>query len=310
LLQILVRSYQKSIINQRQPIMKNHYKPLILMLALALYSASIFSQEDTPPQYRIVTTDGNIFVGHIIEESDTEIVIKTEQLGDLRIARTNIRSMSVIRPETLVEGVYWPDNPQSARYFWAPNGYGMKAGEIYYQNIWVLYNQVSFGVTDHFSVSAGLVPLFLMGGGATPVWVVPKFSVPIESDKVQLGAGAFLGALLGEGEVFGIAFASATFGSRDLNTNFGLGWGFTGNGWARHPIVNLGFMARTGPRGYFLSENYLFPGETTIVLISGGGRRIIGDGVGLDFGLFIPLNAGFGFLGLPFLGVTIPIGSK
>ena len=219
----MASAQQKSNINQRKNPMKNRNKAIVLLLALFFCSASVFSQEEAPARYRIVTADGNIFVGHILEESDTEVVISTEQFGEVRISKQNIRSMNIVRSETMIGGVYWPDNPQSTKYFWAPNGYGMKAGEMYYQNIWVLYNQVSYGITDYFSVSAGLVPLFLFRAPATPVWIVPKFSIPVASDVVQIGAGAFLGALLGEGEVFGIAFGSATFGGRDINTNFGLG---------------------------------------------------------------------------------------
>jgi hypothetical protein len=280
---------------------------LILLMFSPVYS---IAQDQTPEIYRVLTTGGNEFVGIIIEETGTEITLRTEQYGDLRILRSDIRRMSVVRQETMVEGVYWPDNPQSTRYFWAPNGYGMGQGEVYYQNIWVLYNQVSIGVSDIFSFSFGTIPLFLFGAGVTPVWIVPKISIPVEGDKIQVGAGAFLGAILGESEFFGIAFGSTTFGSRDRNTTVAMGWGFTGDGWARSPLVNISFMARSSPRGYFLSENYLIPGDDTVVILSAGGRRIIGSGLGLDFGLFLPLGGGTGFIALPFLGITVPLGGK
>jgi hypothetical protein len=286
---------------------RSTWLPAILVL-LILCPVHAFAQDETPETYRVLTTDGNEFIGQIIEETETDILIRTEQYGDMRIERSKIRRISVIRQETLVEGVYWPDNPQSTRYFWAPNGYSMGQGEVYYQNIWVLYNQVSIGVSDVFSFSIGTIPLFLFGAGVVPVWVVPKVSIPIESDRIQVGAGAFLGAILGESEFFGIAFGSTTFGSRDRNTSIALGWGFTGDGWANSPLVNISFMARTSPRGYFLSENYLMPMDGDLyVILSAGGRRIIGNGLGLDFGLFLPLGRGIGFFALPFLGITVPM---
>jgi len=70
-------------------------------------------------------------------------------------------------------------------------------------------------------------------------------------------------------------------------------------------------MIRTGPKGYFLTENY-FIGTTDnfVVLTSIGGRRIIKN-VGLDFGLWIPLGADIGsFIAVPWLGFTIPFGTK
>ncbi len=285
---------------------RSTWLPAILVLLILCQVHELNAQDETPDTYRVLTTEGNEFVGIIIEESETEIVLRTEQYGDLRIPRSNIRRMNVIRQETLVEGVYWPDNPQATRYFWAPNVYSMGQGEVYYQNIWVLYNQVSIGISEVFSLSFGTVPLFLLSADVTPIWVVPKISIPLQSDQVQVGAGAFMGALLGGGGVFGIAFGSTTFGSRDRNASIALGWSFTDDGWATHPIFNFNFMARTGPRGYFLSENYFFPGAGTLVL-SGGGRRIIGSGLGLDFGLFLPIGSEMGFIALPFLGVTVPI---
>jgi hypothetical protein len=216
--------------------------------------------------------------------------------------------MSVVRQETMVEGVFWPDNPQATRYFWAPNGYSMGQGEVYYQNIWVLYNQVSIGISEIFSLQLRNRPtLFIRVRVSRPFGWSPRSLSQLQGDKIQVGAGAFLGAMLGESEFFGIAFGSTTFGSRDRNTTVAMGWGFTGDGWARSPLVNISFMARSSPRGYFLSENYLIPGDDTVVILSAGGRRIIGSGLGLDFGLFLPLGGGTGFIALPFLGMTVPL---
>jgi len=58
---------------------------------------------------------------------------------------------------------------------------GLHKGEGYYQNIWVFWNQASFGVTENFSLGFGIIPLFLFGGEAgqySPIWVVPKLSYP------------------------------------------------------------------------------------------------------------------------------------
>jgi hypothetical protein len=46
-------------------------------------------------------------------------------------------------------------------------------------------------------MSAGLIPLFLFGGIETPVWIVPKFCIPIEKEKINVAAGAFIGGVVG-----------------------------------------------------------------------------------------------------------------
>ncbi|RLD25441.1 MAG: hypothetical protein DRI70_07125 [Bacteroidetes bacterium] len=209
------------------------------------------------------------------------------------------------------DGKYWSDNPQSTRYFFSPNGYGLKAGEGYYQNVWIMVNSFAVGITDVFSIGAGIVPLFLFAGSPTPVWFTPKFSIPISKDKVNLGGGALLGTVLGEGNTgFGILYGITTLGSRDNNITAGLGYGYAGGDWAKSPMINLNGMSRIWARGYLISENYFIQtvGSTQVIL-SFGGRWIIKD-AGLAFGLVLPVIDTGSLFAIPWLGITIPFGNK
>jgi hypothetical protein len=203
-------------------------------------------------------------------------------------------------------------NPQATRYFWLPNGYGLKKKESYYQNVWLFFNQVSVGLTDNFSIGAGMVPLFLFAGSPTPVWITPKVSFPVVKDKFNIGAGALAGTVIGLDESgFGLLYGLTTFGSRDKNFTLGLGWAYAGGTIANVPTISVGGMIRTGPRGYFLTENYFIgAGGETFGIISAGGRRII-KRISLDYGLFLPLAAGLDtFLAMPWLGLTVPFGKN
>lgn len=292
--------------------MRNLFLIFLLSFLVINLKAQEIIQKDTTSVYRIETTDGNTFTGTIIEEDSQSIQLSTEKLGVIRIAKSDVRTRSLVEGVRKVEDEYWMPNPQSTRYFWAPNGYGLQKGEAYYQNIWVFYNQFSWGITQHFSMSLGIVPLFLFAGAPTPIWAVPKFSIPISEDKVNLGAGAFVGTVLGESTgVFGLLFGTATFGSRDKNFTFGLAQGFSTDGWLEVPIINMSGMARTGTRGYFITENYMViaDGEFGMV-ISAGGRSIIRN-IGLDYSLWIPIVPDMeGFVAAPFLGITVPLGKS
>ncbi len=259
---------------------------------------------------KIETTDGNEFMGQVVNEDDNKIVIKTEKLGEITIPKTDIKRRETVQVQQIKEGKYWFPNPQSTRYFWSPNGYGLKKGEGYYQNIWVLWNQFSYGVTDYFSVGGGIIPLFLFGGAPTPVFATMKFSIPVEENKVNIAAGAIAGTILGESETgFGIVYGLSTFGSPDANVTFGLGYGFAGGEWAKAPMVNFNGMFRVSSRGYFITENYLLSGGgETILLISLGGRSIIKKAA-LDYGLVFPVADIGQFIAIPWLGFTIPFGN-
>jgi len=287
---------------------------LLLLLFAVLGCEFSYSQEtsDTAAVYRIETFDGNIFIGNITSEDSATIVLKTTSLGEIKIPLSNIKSKTILKQVKYEGGKIWLPNPQSSRYFWAPNGYGLEKGTSYYQNIWILYNQFSFGLTNNFSIGAGFLPLFLFGGTSSPFWIVPKVSIPVVKDKFNLGTGAFLGTILGEDAgVFGLLYGTTTFGSRDRNISFGLAYGFAQDDWLNIPVINVASMIRTGPKGYFITENYVITAEgETVALLSLGGRSIIRN-IGLDYSLWIPIGAEMDtFVAIPFLGITIPLGSK
>ncbi|MDO8928201.1 MAG: hypothetical protein Q7W54_04345 [Bacteroidota bacterium] len=286
-----------------------------LLLTICLIGFSFLSDaqnsQDTL-KIQIETVDGNTYIGTILEDTPETIRIKTDKLGEISIPRAEMKRINQLSTIIVKDGTYWLENPQSTRYFWAPNGYSLKKGEGYYQNVWIMFNQAIYGFTDHFSGGVGVVPMFLFAGASTPAWITAKFSVPVVKDKVNLGAGALVGTVIGEENTgFGILYGISTFGSRDRNLNIGLGWGFAGGEMASNPTVSIGGMIRTGAKGYLITENYFIgTPENFIVLMSVGGRRII-QKAGLDFGLWIPLGADIGsFVAIPWLGFTIPFGQK
>jgi hypothetical protein len=277
-----------------------------LLVTVAMAQATT----DTTKIWRIETTDGNEFYGPILFRDNYEVKLKTEILGFITIQHNHIKSISEVQQEELKEGEIWLKFPQDARYFYAPNGYGLRKGEAYYQNTWVLFNQASVGITNNISLGAGILPLFLFAGSPTPVWITPKFYGTVIKDKFNVGAGALLGVIMGEGGgAFGIPYGVTTFGSRDKNVSLGVGWGFTSEGWADKPMYNLSGMIRTGKKGYFLTENYLLQIEGDNYLVISFGGRTVWPRVSLDYGLFLPMGIDE-FVAIPWLGITIPLGKK
>lgn len=287
---------------------------LVLLVLVSLNCLVSNGQDltDSVSTFRIETKDGNTFVGTIVSEDQLVIVLKTEIYGEVTIQKASISSRTKLGEIKMVGRELWLPNPQSARYFWAPNGYGLEKGSAYYQNIWILYNQFSFGLTRNFSIGAGMVPLFLFAGTATPLWIVPRFSIPVVENKLNIGTGALLATLIGEDTgLFGLLYGTTTIGSRERNISLGLAYGFADDEWLRVPVINFSGMARTGPRSYLITENYVITmdGET-LVIISGGGRSMVRN-VGIDYSLWIPLGADIDeFIAIPFLGITVPIRTK
>ena len=284
---------------------------LVIFMTLISLRSGLKAQEtiDTTQLWHITMFNDNEYTGYILDRNPEVIVLKTAELGTINLKVIGITKMEPITEDRIINGQYWFDNPQATRYFFSPAGHGLRKGEGYYQNAWLFFNQVSFGLTDYFSLGGGTVPLFLFAGAPTPVWITPKFSIPI-GEKLHIGAGALAGIVLGaDNNQFGTIYGTTTFGSRDKNLSVGLGYGFTDGALAEYPTINLSGMIRFGKRGYFITENYFIgTANDATLIISAGGRRV-GKKITLDYGGIIPFTEGT-LIALPWLGISVPIGKK
>lgn len=286
-----------------------------LLCSLALFgrpAAPLYAQEQASeePVYRVETAGGEVVIGTLVSENEKEIVLDTRQFGEVTLERANIEQMEEIDPDQFQDGQYWFRNPQSTRYLFAPNAIGIPKGEGYYQNTWILLNNVNFGVSNNFSIGAGTIPVFLFGASALPIWVLPKVSISTPQENLHLAGGAVLGGVLsGEGGgSAGLVYGSATLGTRDHNATASVGYGYVDESFSDSPVINVSGMTRIGRTTYLITENYFFPAVDEANVISLG-IRWAPENFAVDFALFRPLTLETdSFIGFPWLGVTIPFG--
>jgi len=290
----------------------DHFKTVLLLFLLSVLTNS-YSQEpaDSTRLWVIDTQDGNSFMGKVVDEDSTKIILLTEVYGVIQIPLSQIKAKSELRTSDVVEGELWFSNPHATRYFFGTNGYGLRKGEAYYQNTWILFNQVNYGITNYISLGGGIVPLFLFAGAPTPVFITPKVTVPIVKDKVNLGAGVLYAYVLGEEFGLGITYGALSFGNRDNNLTLGAGWAFADGEWATSPTLTLSGMTRVGRKTYLITENYYIglSEESSLGIISLGGRSVQ-KRLAVDWGLVLPVGADIGsFVAIPWLGIAIPFGN-
>ena len=284
----------------------------LLFVVTAASVGPVHAQEaiEESETYRVKTSGGNVVVGTVVSASDQDVVVDTRHLGTVTIQRDDIQSIEQVDPDAVRDGEYWFANPQSTRYFFAPNAIGIPRGEGYYQNAWIFFNNANYGVSDHLSIGAGTVPIFLFGAPAVPIWVLPKVSIPTPTENVHLAGGAVLGGIVGEGGGVGggLLYASSTVGNRDHNATIGLGYGYADGDISSTPAINVSGMTRVSRTLYLISENYFLPGVDGGNLISAG-VRWAPENFAVDFALFRPLSLeSDSFIGFPWLGLTIPFG--
>jgi hypothetical protein len=294
----------------------NQFLRHFFVFCLLFFVARLSAQENT--NVRVTTQDGSVIVGTLTTLNDSILVIKATNLGDITLQRAQVTNIETIAADGSSthssDSRYWYDNPHTTRYYFNSNGYGLRKGEGYYQNTWVLYNQVSLGLSDYFSMGVGAIPTFLFGSGELPIWVTPKVSLPVVPNKFNVGIGAFIGTFLGgfaDNDRAGIVYGNTTFGSREKNFTLGIGYAFFDDEWARTPTFNISGMSRISRKFAFVTENYIISADGSTFTLASGGIRYIAPALSIDASLFIPITSELDRpIALPWVSITVPFELK
>lgn len=307
--------------------MINHYNTIVWSLLLTLFTflaTAIQAQNNGIEDIyvRVKMNDGNTFFGKQIALTDTHIIIETESLGKMNLPRENVKIFKVInKPTRSTSGQYWYENPNATRNVFTPTGYSLRKGEGYYQNLMLFYNQVSYGFTDRFTIGLGVETISILNGFENDTGIgysiTPKFSFPIQEEKLNIGLGALLinipfrddDQLLDLATLYGVT----TFGTRDRNVSLGIGFGAIDGEFSGRPVVTISGNLRVSERFALTTENWILPNDDSVVILSLGGR-IIGNNVTWDISFIGATDVdGVGELGIlpvPVVGLVAPFGGS
>lgn len=199
---------------------------LIFLMILFVGRPTVFAQEPTgqaetsaPKVFVIVKHDGARFYGHILSQDAREVLIETEELGQVYIPRHEIREIREVASRELDErGVYVPGEVFSTRYFITTNGLPVQKGENYI--LWNLYGpDFQFGVSENLGL--GVMTSWI----GYPIVGSAKYTIPLKNDW-HLGLGMLLGTgSWGIPDFLGaLPFGAITYGDRVKNFTFSAGY--------------------------------------------------------------------------------------
>ena len=216
--------------------------------------------------YQIVLKDGTQLRGELVRQDSVEAVIRTNNLGEVRLKTEQI--VRIEQEGTEADGVSYPNLfPQVMRL--APTAFTAERGKLFFRNYNVYISQFEYGITDNWSVGTAFfsfVPTGLFS-------LNTKISLPVSS-RVRLGINAQYAAVQTDGFLFtgaggsleGIGYVQgiATVGDRQNNTTYGLGWSVSNGELSRSVVGTFGLVRKVNAKLSFITENFVLFGNGTV----------------------------------------------
>jgi len=284
----------------------------ILMLAtLVCITDNVLGQNtnvenpiDSTKIYKIELMDGSIFIGNILQKDAINIVLRTSSIPKIDIPVSKIKSIEEVDKSNLKDGIYWYPNPHATRYFYGPSAIGLKKGEGYFQNTYLVLNSFNFGITDNISIGGGIELISTFAGKDPLYFITPKASFKV-AEKFHAGAGVLYARIPGESSSLGTLFATGTYGTLDNNITGSLGWGFVDSELSKQPIATLSGMKRISKRTALVTENWFIPIDGFYGLYSYG-IRFFGEKIAVDLAFINNSDIAEAIIiGIPFVSFTV-----
>lgn len=307
------------------------FKIIILLLCFMNFVVSLSAQvkkEATPKETSKSTTkqvhvdlkDGSSVEGKLIARRGDTVVIESATLGVLNLHIKNIKNIDALNSENLKNGQNWFENIHAPHNYFSPTAFNLRKGEGYYGNIFLFFNQVGYGFTDHFSLSGGtelISLLFSDGGDRSPqfFYLNPKFSYQVDK-SITLGVGAFI--LWGsEIDKIPLPYGVVTLGNRNNNVSLAIGAPLVSGGGSA-PVFSISGQARIARGICLMSENHII-NESGVGTtgIGTSGFRFMSKSIAFNVGFMYSINSNGDFFDtdspivpFPFLGLNVPFGQK
>ncbi len=255
--------------------------------------------------YKIMLIDGSEFVGKFVEKDSNTLIIATSSLPKVEIPFSQIKSISIVDDSDFKNGMYWFPNPNATRYFFSPSSFNLKAGEGYYQNSYLLFNSINYGISDFFSIGGGFELTSTFSASEPIFYVTPKVGFEL-TENFNVGGGLLFLSAAGEANL-GITYGTATYGNRNDNLTLGLGWGFFDGEFSSRPNITFSGMKRVKRKFSLVTENWFIPiYDDSYYGILSYGVRFFSEKIAVDLGFINNKDIAEGIaIGVPYVDFVV-----
>jgi hypothetical protein len=246
--------------------------------------------------HRVVLSDGRVYYGSMVSGGDP-VRLGFPEGGIAEIARDRIVRIDEVQG-TLVDGEFWPRDPNHSRLIFAPTGRSLPRGTGSVNAYYGVMPFVAWGLTDRLTVAGGIsllegdgLDLFPSrapfvpavgdeGASGRTVHLAPKLQV-LRGRRVEAAVGVLLFVPTRDpAAASGMGYGTGT-AAIDSRTSLTVGVGMGARHGERQDEATwmVGGDRRVSRRLKFLTENYRFPGGETLHM---GGVRIVGEQLSAD----------------------------
>ena len=290
---------------------------IVAFLAMMLLPGNTVAQKvitgEVSKTYQVTLNDGSTVSGKLVSTTDDEVVIQSGSMGEVRLQKGNIRTMTMVSSFDEKGSQIWFSNPNSSKYLIGSSAIPLEKRSGYYQNTWIFLNTFCYGITDNISISAGfeIISILLGGDGPFAFFINPKASFKV-ADNFYAGANILYANTIRTIDEFGglgTLNGFATYGNNNNNITCALGWGYAGGEFSSKPLITVSGMVRVSNRIGFVSENWIVPGVNS----DGGyygiysyGIRFLGEKISVDLAFINnPDLASEIIIGIPWLDFVV-----
>ena len=260
---------------------------------------------DSAHIHRVRLRDGSVLVGQVTAVTRDSVSIRTAA-GAFTVARAAIASVTEVGADSVRDGVAWPESVHQTRLLFSPTAFPLEPGEGYYSNFWIFLSSFAVGVTEKFTVGAGLTTFPSADITDNVFFFLPKYTI-VERDGFAGAVGVLAASMpdFDTGRIsLGILYGVTTFGQPEAHLTLGAGWGYVQENIAKRPVLTIGGLKRTSPSFALMTENWIFPVDNAFVGFATYGMRFIGDRLSADlaFGNAFGKGTTMIFPGVPLVG--------
>jgi hypothetical protein len=290
---------------------------LIVLAIMMLITIDAIAQQiitgEVSKTYMVTLNDGSTISGTLVSITDNEVVIQSGTIGEVRLQKANIKTMTEVSSFNEKKSGIWFTNPNPTKYLLGNSAIPLEKKSGYYQNTWIFVSSFSYGITKNISISAGFEILSILAGGEGPYafYINPKASFEI-ANNFYAGANILYANTIRTVEEFGgLATMNgfATYGNKNNNITCGIGFGWADGEFSTKPVIVISGMARASKRIGFVSENWIVPGvneDGGYYGIYSYGIRFLGEKTSIDLAfLNNPDIASEIIIGIPWLDFVI-----